>query len=97
MTTLAQLLEQQRAIQEQIAKLRSEERASALAQVLAIIEEQGFTAADLFGKGLQAKPKQTRQPAAAKYERDGKTWTGQGRRPKWLPPGEEGEKYRIKA
>lgn len=92
MTTLAQLLEQQRAIEEQIAKIRSEERASALAQVLAIIEEQGFTADDLFGK-----PKQTRQPVAAQYERDGKTWSGRGRRPKWLPEGEEGEKYRIKA
>lgn len=94
MTTLAQLLEQQRAIEEQIAKLRSEERASALAQVLAIIEEQGFTADDLFGR-----PKQTRQKQVVKaqYEKDGKTWSGRGRRPKWLPEGEAGEAFRIKA
>lgn len=94
MTTLAQLLEQQRAIEEQIAKIRSEERASALAQVLAIIEEQGFTADDLFGKSKQAKPKQV---VKAQFERDGKTWSGRGRRPAWLPQGDEGEKYRIKA
>lgn len=94
MTTLAQLLEQQRAIQEQIEALRSEERASALAQVLEIIEQQGFTADDLFGKGKQTRQKQV---VKAQYEKDGKTWSGRGRRPAWLPQGEAGEAFRIKA
>lgn len=88
MPTIAQLLEQRAALEKQIAEAQREARASAIAQVKALMAEHGLSLADLSARAAPAAPK-TKAPSgkvAVKY-RDvttGETWTGRGLQPKWL-------------
>lgn len=45
-------------------------------------EKHGFQLVDIFGDG-----KKWKRPVSAKYRdpKSGKTWTGRGRSPKWMP------------
>lgn len=88
MTTLQELIAQKEALEAQIAAKRQSELAEAIAQVKALVEAHGLTAADVFGSGVRrAKAaEKTGSKVAAKY-RDpvsGKTWSGRGLAPKWL-------------
>lgn len=82
MSTLSDLLRQKEELEARIAEVRSSERASAIANALAIIAEHGLTAEDLFS----AKAVKAKKVVAAKYKdpETGKTWSGRGRVPKWL-------------
>jgi DNA-binding protein H-NS len=87
MSTLKELLEQKAALERKILETQREEKAAAIAQVRALMEQHGLTVADLAGRS-SAAPK---RPAAAgkvpaKY-RDpatGNTWSGRGLQPTWL-------------
>ena len=89
MATVAELLEQRAALEKQIAEAQREERASAIAQVRALMSQYGLSAADLAGRGTAPKAprvKGTGGTVAPKY-RDpatGKTWSGRGLKPTWL-------------
>lgn len=88
MATVAELLEQRAALEKQIAEAQREERASAIAQVRALMSQYGLSAADLAGRAAGPKAPRVKggSTVAPKY-RDpatGKTWSGRGLKPTWL-------------
>lgn len=81
--SLAQLLNAKRDLDERIAKVQAEEKATAIASIRALMQSHGVTLADL------GAAKRRVSVGTAKY-RDpatGKTWTGRGRRPAWFVEG----------
>lgn len=87
MTTLAELVKQKEALEQQIAQIQSEGRSKAIAQVWAIMEEHGLSQADLSGKGPKAAAAgaKVKNPVAVKFQdKQGNKWTGRGLKPKWL-------------
>lgn len=80
MSTLAELIAQKEALEQQIELARKTELKEAIAQAKAIIEGHGLTVDDLFGKS------RTTGKVAPKYRdpNTGATWSGRGRAPKWL-------------
>ena len=93
MTTLTELIAQRTELEEKIKALTQTQRTEAIAQVRALMEENGLSLADLGSKaraGEKGKAKipqtpKTAQKVAAKY-RDGagNTWSGRGLQPRWL-------------
>ena len=61
MATLQELLAQKAALERQIDEARREDRAAAIAQVKALMEQHGLTAADLIGKAARIGPGGLRQ------------------------------------
>ncbi|WP_366146092.1 H-NS histone family protein [Paraburkholderia sp.] len=95
MSTYKELLEQKRALEEQIAQAESVERTAALEQVRQAVADFNFTADDIFGKRRSTSDRRT-GPQAPKF-RDpatGATWSGRGKRPRWLSD-ENLEQFRI--
>ena len=91
MTTISELLAQQKAIEEQISALRKTQTAEAIAKVQAMIAEFGLSQFDVFPASRSIRVKDVkeakeRKPVAAKYRdpETGKTWSGRGIAPKWL-------------
>ena len=93
MITLTDLIAQRSELEEKIKALTQTQRTEAIAQVRALMEENGLSLADLGSKAradekgkakLPQTPK-TAQKVAAKY-RDGagNTWSGRGLQPRWL-------------
>lgn len=83
MSILQELLEQKKALEQQIDSIREEERENALQEARELIETYELTADELFGR---FRAKSARKMPVPRY-RDpvtGKTWTGQGRVPGWL-------------
>ena len=88
MANLQELIAQKEALDQQIQALQRSQRADAIAQVRALMNQFGLTAADLRG----APAKAAGRPAAgggkvpAKYRdpASGQTWSGRGLKPKWL-------------
>ena len=80
MSTYKELLAQQKALDEQIARTREAEARQALDTVHALIARFGFTAQQVFSWKPPVKK------AAVKY-RDpvtGATWSGRGKAPRWI-------------
>ena len=76
------MLDDLKAVNERIAKVRAEERGAALAQIHQLMSDYEITAAELGAKRSAKKS----TPGAAKY-RDpdsGKTWSGRGKAPAWI-------------
>lgn len=91
MTTLADLIAQRSALEEQIKTLTAAQRTDAIAKVKAVMEENGLTMADI-GAGAKSRANGERngqanppKKVAAKC-RDGaqNSWSGRGLQPKWL-------------
>jgi DNA-binding protein H-NS len=81
--SLKDLKQLQRDVEAAIAGFKDRERRKALAEVEAFLRERGLTAADLTGLNTR----KTRRPATAKYANPAdpsQTWTGRGRRPRWV-------------
>jgi DNA-binding protein H-NS len=76
--SLEQLMRQQEELERQIVALRSQELAVAVARLRKLIVDHGLTSADLFGQQPAAVAKAIVDP------KTGKTWSGRGRRPKWV-------------
>lgn len=73
------------ALEARIAKLKAEkqgaEKAELKAKIAAMAKEAGFTMDELFGDGRR----RGKGSVAVKYrDKDGNTWTGRGRQPRWL-------------
>jgi DNA-binding protein H-NS len=96
MTSIANLLAQKEAIEQQIKDLRKNERQGAITKIRELIAEFELTADDIFGKGVKAA-KGTRGKAVPKYKdaATGKTWTGRGKPPLWIA-GKNRDDYLIK-
>lgn len=78
----AQLLHQQKRIEEAIAAKRVADAQATKEQLRALAEKAGFDIKELFGK--RGSPKGT---GVAKYrnpKESSQTWTGRGRKPNWL-------------
>jgi DNA-binding protein H-NS len=87
MSALQDLLEQKKALDQQITALRTAERQEAISKVRALMAEHGLTATDVQGSasGKAAKAGSTKK-VAAKYRdpQTGSSWTGRGLKPRWL-------------
>ena len=87
MQTLQELLDQQSALNQQITQLRLTERAKAVAQIHAILDQHGLTMTDVTSTAARRKTSSTTsKKVAPKYRHPvlGATWTGRGLKPKWL-------------
>lgn len=96
MPTLAELLAQKAALEEQIAEVQRTERAAAITQVRALMAEHGLTWQDIGGAPVRAagpppgRPGRASRAAAPRVEpkyRDPEsqaTWSGRGLKPRWL-------------
>ena len=82
MSALQQLIASKNELDKRIAETQATERAQALARIRALMEAHGLTIADL----VLAKIGRTPRPLEAKYENrvTGETWSGHGKRPRWL-------------
>lgn len=81
--SLKELKQLQKDVETAIVEFKDRERRAALAEVEAFARERGLSAADL----ADLLGKRTRRPAAAKYANPAdpsQTWTGRGRRPRWV-------------
>lgn len=89
LTEVQQIQQQIKDLQERHALLIMEGRDEAIQQIKTMMADYTIEAADL---GLVLKPpKRIRDPQPAKYRdhNTGRTWTGQGKPPKWI----EGKEY----
>lgn len=82
MLSLPELLKIQADIGDAVTAKKAIEADKIKAAVADTIEKSGFTLADVFGDGVKWK-----RPVSAKYRdpKSGKTWTGRGRAPNWMP------------
>lgn len=80
MTTYQELIAQKKLLDQQITEARKLESKAALATVMELVREFGFTAQQVFPWKPEAKK------SAAKYHdpESGKTWTGRGKPPNWI-------------
>jgi DNA-binding protein H-NS len=86
MASLPELLAQKAALDEQITRLKREERSKAVEEARALVEAYELSADEIFGAGSSRKPRAKKESVAAKYRNPatGETWSGRGRSPKWL-------------
>lgn len=85
--TLEELMAQKAALEKQIEEVIKQKRQEAIAQAKKLVEDFQIRPEELFRNlGGAGTTKRSRAKASAKY-RDpvsGKTWTGQGRAPRWF-------------
>lgn len=80
---LKELKQLKKDVEAAIVEFADRERRKALAEVEAFARERGLSAADL----ADLTARRTRKPAAPKYANPAdpeQTWTGRGRRPRWV-------------
>lgn len=95
MADLPTLLQQQQALQHQIAA----QKMAAVAEVVATMERLGLTWAD-FGVAPVAPARPAAKRRIKYRDARGNTWTGVGQRPRWLvsamEAGADMEQFRVK-
>ena len=87
MANLQELLAQKAELAKQIDEARRADRAAAIAQVRALMEQHGLSAVDIVSnKGAARTGAKPAGKVAAKYRNaaTGETWSGRGLQPKWL-------------
>lgn len=83
--TLADLKARRAAVEAQIAEALKTERDGAIAQIKQVMADYEITVEDLQKRAKASKKDGAeRAPVAPKYALDDKTWTGRGKRPKWV-------------
>ncbi|WP_068299030.1 H-NS family nucleoid-associated regulatory protein [Pararhodobacter sp. CCB-MM2] len=83
--SLKELKQLQKDVDAAIVDFKDRERRQAVAEVEAFARERGISLSDL--SELSGKRKRKRKPAAPKYANPAdqeQTWTGRGRRPRWV-------------
>ncbi|MDD7971101.1 H-NS histone family protein [Roseinatronobacter alkalisoli] len=81
--SLAELKKLQKDVAKAIDNFHDRERKAALAELEAVAKERGFTLAQLLDEGVV----KTRKPVEPKYANPAnpsETWTGRGRKPRWV-------------
>ena len=89
---LSDLLAKKAELEQQIIDIQREERASAIAQVKALMSQHGLSLADLGTRTVAAPAKGaspkglagSKVPAKYRDPATGQTWSGRGLHPKWL-------------
>jgi DNA-binding protein H-NS len=86
MATLKELLEQQRALDAQIADAHQTEAADAIAKVRALVADFGLTVDEVFNSKPTKAKNSAGSKVAAKYldPLTGNSWTGRGKAPLWI-------------
>ena len=94
MSTLTELIAQRTDLEEKIKALTQTQRTEAIAQVRALMEENGLSLADLGSRakltnklanpGEKGKAKIPQKVAAKYRDGAGNTWSGRGLQPRWL-------------
>ena len=85
MTSLQELLNQQRMLAQQIEDVRRSELAEVIARIRAQVQQYTLSVSDVFPNGGRHRGKSLGK-VAIKYRdpSSGKTWTGRGKAPKWI-------------
>lgn len=78
---LADLIE---AASGKLAQQKEAEKAAVKAELEALAQERGYTIAELFGSEKTKAPRAKVAPVYRDPENPENTWTGRGRKPKWL-------------
>lgn len=102
--SLDELLAKKSEIDEQIAKLRQDERNAVIVDIKRLIKNYGLTYEALFGSDsdTDVSASRKRSPAKVKFIGPGndQSWTGRGRTPRWLMnlmnQGHTKEEYAVK-
>ena len=96
MPTYKELLAQRQQLDDAIAQARQHELSDAVTRAKALVAEFGLTSKDVFGTARKSHATAGAK-VAAKYRdpESGTTWSGRGRRPRWLD-GKKIEDYLIK-
>ena len=87
MATLQELLDQKASLDRQIAEAQRSSRATAVAQIRALMAEHGLTATDIATAPIGKRAAKTAgRKVAAKYRdpQTGASWSGRGLKPRWL-------------
>lgn len=86
MASYQEILSQIESLKQKAEEARTQEMASAIAEIKRIMSQFGITPADLGFSGRGGKAKGKGASVAAKYRdpASGKTWSGRGRRPAWV-------------
>lgn len=82
--SLKELLDLEAKVEKAIANARERERAEVKQKIESIVQNAGFSVSELFSSRPQAAKGRT---VAAKYvnpDNRAETWTGRGRKPRWL-------------
>jgi DNA-binding protein H-NS len=96
MTTLDELLAQQKTLQQQIEQLRASERKNVIKEIRALVDKYALTADDLFSAKKKRGQRQAAEQSALMYQdpATSKTWNGHGRAPGWIK-GKNYDDFRI--
>ena len=83
--SLKELLDLEAKVEKAIGNARDRERSEVKQKIEAIVQNAGFSVGELFGGG-RAPVAKTRTVAAKYVNPDNRaeTWTGRGRKPRWL-------------
>ena len=90
MTTYQELIAQKKLLDQQINEARKLESKAALATVMELVREFGFTAQQVF----PWKPAKAHVPSKYLDPNSGATWTGRGKPPAWIA-GKDREQFLI--
>lgn len=81
---LTDLVELESKIKNALAVAKERERAEVRGKVEELVKSSGFTIEELFARGRSAAKGKTVAPKYINPENRAETWTGRGRKPKWL-------------
>ncbi len=81
---LKELIDLELKVKKAIVSARERERSEIKSKVEAMIEKSGFSIDEIFSRGRGAMKGRTVAPKYANPENKSETWTGRGRKPKWL-------------
>lgn len=85
MDELEKIQQQIEELQKKATELQQQKKSAVLEEVRAKIKAYGLTAKELgFGDVVGQSVEKTKKPVAIKYKSGNETWTGRGRKPKWL-------------
>lgn len=82
--SLTDLVELESKIKNALAVAKERERAEVRGKVEELVKSSGFTIEELFARGRSATKGKTVAPKYINPENSAETWTGRGRKPKWL-------------
>jgi len=82
--SLKDLVELERKVKNAIAVAKERERSELKAKIEELAKGSGFSVDELFTRGRPATKGRTVAPKYINPENSAETWTGRGRKPKWL-------------
>jgi DNA-binding protein H-NS len=82
--SLKDLVELERRVKNAIAVAKERERSELKKRIEAMAKDSGFAVDELFARGRSAAKGRTVAPKYINPENSAETWSGRGRKPKWL-------------